>query len=143
MRYELFLRSSTSISEAQMDQLRQAVDAADGPLELEPFVADGKTMGVDLSVDVDHPRGSQTLCQAAFEGAEAHGLAVFDPQLSLTVTAGQEEEIQRQFDQCSSFSQAALVTPSTTDGSTPSTLWVWLVVIGSGVLLFLVSKLSC
>ena len=141
MHYELFLRSSTPLSEEQLQSIGEAVEATSGAVELELYAADGEPLGVDLGVDVDDPRGPTALCEAAFALAEEHKLSVFDPQLSRTVTAGEEAEIRRQLDQVSTFSQAALLSPTSSTTTTPSTLWIWLVVIGSVVLLYLVSKM--
>ena len=115
---------------------------ANSAVEEEPYAADGGTLGVDLGVDVDDPRGPTALCEVAFSLAEELRLSVFDPQLGRVVTAGEKAEIRRQLEQTSSFSQAALVTPSAAPTSAlPATVWVWLVLIGAAVLLYLVSQL--
>ncbi len=145
MRYELFLRSSTPLSDEQLQAMAEAVEGSSA-VEMEPYVSEEETLGVDLAVDVDDPRGGPALCEMAFSLADEYRLSVFDPQISRTVTQGEEAEIRRQVDQVSTFSQAALVSPvgATTPSSGPSTLWIWLVLIGSIVLLYLVSKmLTC
>lgn len=142
MRYELFLRSSTPLSEQLLQSITEAVEGGSGAVDVEPYAADGETLGVDLGVEVDDPRGPSALCEAAFSLADEFRLSVFDPQLSRTVTPGEEAEIKHQLDQVSTFSEAALISPADHGSSTtPSTLWIWLVVIGSVVLLYLVSKL--
>jgi len=140
MRYELFLRSTSPLTEEQLESIRETVEAS-GAVELELYRSEGETRGVDLGVDVDDPRGPGALCEAAFALADEFRLSVFDPQLSRTVTAGEEGEIRGKLDQVSTFSQAALLSPASVSTTSPTTLWIWLAIIGSVVLLYLVSKM--
>jgi hypothetical protein len=139
MRYELFLRGSTPLTEATLADCRQRATAAD--LSLDPYRnAEGELRGVDLGSDPDAPRAAR-LCTLAFDLAREHELTVFDPQLGRAVTAGDEELIAQRLAQSAAFSLAAPVAPAVEgDGRLSPTLRLWLLVLGLMALAFLLIK---
>ncbi len=142
MRYELFLRSTEPLTEAQLDAVAKKLEGTSGAVDVEAYTEGGQPLGVDLVVDVEDPRATTALCESAFSLAEELQLTVYDPQLSRPVTAGEEEEIRQQLEQVSTFSEAALVAPAAGEPSAmPSTVWIWLVLIGAALLLYVVSQL--
>lgn len=142
MRYELFLRSTDALTKAQLDAIAKKLEGNSGAVDVEAYTEGGQPLGVDLVVDVEDPRAATALCEVAFSVADELKLSVYDPQLSRPVTAGEEEEIRQQLEQVSTFSEAALVSPAAGEPSTmPSTVWVWLVLIGAALLLYVVSQL--
>lgn len=143
IRYELFLRSTTALPEAMLEQIRGRASEAD--LSVDPYrTPEGELLGVDLGTDPDAPRAAR-LCELAFALAREHQLTVYDPQLGRAVTSGDAELITQQLARSAAFTFAAPVASAGTDeGRLSPTLRLWLLVIGlMGLAFLLIRAMAC
>lgn len=140
MRYELFLRSSSPLSEETLAEVRRR--AGEDDLSMDPYrnADNGELLGVDLGTDPDAPRASR-LCALAFALAREHQLTVFDPQLGRSVTEGDGELIAQHLAQSAAFTLAVPVAPAVEgEGRISPTLRLWILVLGLMALAFLLIK---
>lgn len=148
MRYELFLRSSAPLTEETLAEIRRRVtEAGREPLVLEVFRAgqdraeQAGITGVDLGAQVADLPDPSLLWRTAFDLATAHGLTVFDPQLSRTVTAGDAELIAERVAQTIAYAQAAPVTtPAPGVGGMSASTRIWLLVAALVGLALVISR---
>ncbi len=144
MRYELFLRSASPLSEQLLDEMRGVCQE----MTLEPFLQGEESVGVDLGVDVEDPAAARLLLKAAFSLAEQHGLSIFDPQLGRQVTEADRELITTQVGRTTAFMQAMPVSlagmEQSADEGISSSTRLWLMIGGLIVLAMAVSQmLTC
>ncbi len=134
MRYELFLRASAPLSEAQLAELEAACRAAEPPVALEPYRAEGGALvGADLGVEPSEPGAVKRLCELAFRFARERALTVFDPQLGRVVASeGESAEIEAQAARGGAFAEGAALS-SELAGRAPASTRLWLI-IGAVVL---------